>query len=305
MGKKLIGIVIVFFGIIFLNEAGYAGNSKWMETHWKYIKDHTMYDIILPGTHNSGIFSWHNTIAYRNQENDINQQLKDGIRVFDIRVMKRSNIFTMHHKGVFVTDGSQDLKKALDQIKNFLKNNDHEIIIIKLKPGDGSNLDATIDGKEVHNFILKRIGNHICTESLSSSLKDIKAQKKRIIIFSEFETNDETSFRPACWIKDTWGKCQSEGCKGSYTPQEKIKWLKLNVEKYLTSKTDRFLYASCFIWTINLNDAAKKVNPEVEHWIKEWSQNENKRENMNIFVLDFYNWNNNKLVNKIINMNKR
>jgi hypothetical protein len=64
------------------------------------LKGRQVFDIAMPGTHNSGIFAWPNTIGVRNQDADIAAQLNGGIRVFDIRVMTLNGVYMMHHSEI-------------------------------------------------------------------------------------------------------------------------------------------------------------------------------------------------------------
>ena len=104
------------------------------EDKWEQLKYRQIFDVAMPATHNSGAFSWLNTIMVRCQDVDIEAQLNGGIRVFDIRVTKRAGTCMTHHGGV--TADGQELDTAIDQFARFVREHPSEKVVIEL----GSNL---------------------------------------------------------------------------------------------------------------------------------------------------------------------
>src|SRR5574337_1400818 len=116
--------------------------ANWMRDIWDQIKRREIWRILLPGSHDSGAFSWMNATPVRTQDKNIQEQLEGGIRVFDIRVTEAiPSVFVMHHGGFYpwiIVDRSQFLNTALEQMKSFASEHDHEIFVVRLSPGDKS-----------------------------------------------------------------------------------------------------------------------------------------------------------------------
>ncbi|EFF41873.1 lipoprotein 17-related variable surface protein [Mycoplasmopsis alligatoris] len=100
-------------------------NSKWMSR----LKDSvSIHDLSLPGTHDSGMYddfvgsSWGRTQAH-NWEN----QLKMGIRWFDVRINRKNWIY----HGIIASNTS--LEDSINRYIKFLESNPSEFIFMKIK----------------------------------------------------------------------------------------------------------------------------------------------------------------------------
>ena len=294
------------------------GRSNWMEECWESIKNREIWNVILPGTHNSGTFNDDNTTGCRCQDINIGDQLQGGIRYLDIRVMKWNDQYVMHHEGHHVTNGTQDLQPALEQMAQFAINNPYEIFIVHLDSGYKSNLtdnDKTAVKLMFYNYLSYRLVpyyNYLSSQSVPLkaesiyTLAKIKESNKNIILLSSIgglDTAKELFWCNSLDFFDTWEECQTSDINYP-TPKAKMAWLKPHIEQALKSpKTFRFLCASCMIWTINLRYAAEFItNNTVSDWIIEWANDPLNK--MNIFLFDFFEICNNKVVDTIITLNK-
>jgi hypothetical protein len=279
-----------------------------MRDLWSDLSDREIWQVLLPGTHNSGVFSALNTIGVRTQDRRIGEQLADGIRSFDIRVtQKNDDTYVMHHSGSYPPNSSQDLDPALDEMAAFVDAHESEIFIVRLSAGYGSNIVP--DGyPALRKKVLDKLSGTLVPWSSTDSYKlsEIKAKDRNIILISSVgkETGSDDLFwsDSTDFLKDTWGEYQSE-C--GPTPRKKLDWLKPHLEDALRNPPARFLYASCMIWTINLHDAAQEwTNPEVCSWLGSWSLEPGLRGGMNIFAVDYYNVWDSQVVNTVVALNR-
>lgn len=121
----------------------------WMDniTDSKYV-----YELNLPGTHNSGMYYPYNgnatidafVAAAKCQTYTIEQQLEKGIRVFDLRVDESLNI--CHGSGTYKFTAYKDsahtdvltLNDTLTKINNFLTAHPSEVVVVSVKVEDGT-----------------------------------------------------------------------------------------------------------------------------------------------------------------------
>jgi hypothetical protein len=280
--------------------------ADWMKECWDHIKSREIWRVILPGTHNSGVFSAWNTIAVRNQDKNIGEQLDGGIRAFDIRVMKGHGTYVMHHDIYYPPDDSQHLIPALDQIAAFVAAHDHEVLVINLSAGAGS--DLTVDDYPgVRQTVLDRLESKLIAWNPygSYTLESIHATGKNIVLISAIgkEPGKEVLFWDAGedFMKSTWDGFQSDFW---ITPDEKIGRLKPHVYDGLRNPPKRFLWADCEIWTINIYNAASAwTNPNLPSWFNEWASDSQASGAMNIFGVDFFEAPDNQIVNTIVALN--
>ncbi len=281
--------------------------ANWMRDLWSNLSAREIWDVLLPGTHASGCFSALNTIGVRTQDKTIGEQLNGGIRCFDIRVTKRGGVYLMHHDGNYPAGESQALLPALEEMASFAKEHDHEIFIVRLETGYGSNIGES-EYEALREKVLEKLASYLVSWNANSSftLSSIQSTGRSIILISKIgaQKGKENLFWSAgsSIFVDTWEEFQSE-CKP--TPTEKLEWLKPHVEKALKSPPERFLYASCMIWTVNLLDAAKEwTNPALSSWLGQWSVNPDLRAGMNIFVVDFFDVWDSQVVSTIVALNR-
>lgn len=130
--------------------------SQWMTSLHNYglLKNIRLLDMLLPGSHDSaavamdgdkhcGSFWLSNDMANKvakNQDMSIWDQLQNGIRFLDIRVIESTSFhgweYPLHH--TYLVDSSQTntLYDAFDVVQNFLNQNPSETVVIRV---DGNN----------------------------------------------------------------------------------------------------------------------------------------------------------------------
>lgn len=166
--KKLSRLIAIILSITLLMTtipafAGYAVSSlvnnvsrtKWMNE----IKDDTLLsDISIPGTHDSAARivdsiagAWAQTQAMT-----ISDQLNAGVRFLDLRVRYNTDVYynvEMCHSSITIWNGNGGhltLYEVIGNIKDFLKNNPTETVIVCIKEDDGSNESNIV--KEINNI---------------------------------------------------------------------------------------------------------------------------------------------------------
>ncbi len=146
----LISICILFSTIPAF--AGYAVSSltnNVSRTRWmSEIKDDTLLsDISIPGTHDSAariVDTMTGTWA-QTQSMTISDQLNCGVRFLDLRVRYNTDVYynvEMCHGSITIWNGNGGhltLYQVISDVKNFLKSNPTETVIVSIKEDDGSN----------------------------------------------------------------------------------------------------------------------------------------------------------------------
>ena len=138
----LIGVLIIsLFSMIPLNSYSKKDVMPWMS----YIHDDTkISDISIPGTHDSGATHSIFDVSGKCQDLSIKQQLRVGVRFFDLRLQLVNDEFKIVHS--FVKQ-NLSFKKVLKDLSNFINENNSEFIIISLKK-EASDKNSTLDFKD-------------------------------------------------------------------------------------------------------------------------------------------------------------
>jgi hypothetical protein len=124
-------------------------------------RDQKLGHIVIPGTHDSGSFSPHMTSIPRTQDRNLGEQLEDGIRYFDLRILMtfpaeewfflKKNTFYLVHNMTSAID--LELEPQLDAIAKFAAAHPKEIIILNMNSFAGA---GTVLNKETREAIEKR-----------------------------------------------------------------------------------------------------------------------------------------------------
>ena len=135
----LIGVIIIsLFSMIPLNTYSKKNVMPWMS----YIHDDTkISDISIPGTHDSGATHSIFDVSGKCQDLSIKQQLRVGVRFFDLRLQLVNDEFKIVHSFV---DQRLSFKKVMKDLSNFINENNSEFIIISLKK-EASDKNSTLD----------------------------------------------------------------------------------------------------------------------------------------------------------------
>ncbi|MCF0117245.1 MAG: phosphatidylinositol-specific phospholipase C domain-containing protein [Bacilli bacterium] len=175
-------IIICFCGIVILNGSAPKGkanedNSSWM----KYIDNETyINNIALPGSHDAGTSGmvW----LGETQNLTIKDQLKIGVRYFDIRVNKKSeDNYVIYHS---VINGSS-FKPIIEDIKNFITANPTETLLLDFQHFENdsqSGVLSFIDDYLLDNDLLIRNTTDKQDLEFISSLK-LKDTRGKCIVF--------------------------------------------------------------------------------------------------------------------------
>lgn len=107
-------------------QASAADMSNWMGDLNENL---VLSDLSMPGTHNSVSVRGYGTVWAECQEKTILQQLKMGIRVFDLRVRPTGKSLALHHGEVFL---NQMLGDVLLNFKSFLSSHPNETIFVRI-----------------------------------------------------------------------------------------------------------------------------------------------------------------------------
>ena len=190
-------------------------NERWMSDIWTFIKDRKLAEVIIPGTHDSGTYQlgWGSGInSAKTQNVSIGEQLKDGIRYLDLRVVEASHTGCADDSvwWLFHTWKSYRLQEALDEIAAFVKKpaNSKEVIIldfqdITLNYDDASAIDVLLA------LVQKKLGPYIvpidqASNWHNSTLADFVGQGRQIIVLVPTSTStriNASGFTPGCAAK--------------------------------------------------------------------------------------------------------
>lgn len=131
-------MLIIIFNYIFIAvfahwDGAYfrSANDGFRERIWmKNIPGHVrLSELAIPGTHDSGANGGGNAILYTQCLN-FDEQLKYGIRFFDVRVRHFRDSFPIHHGPFFLNKHFDDF---LSSVENFLDRNPSETVLFRLK----------------------------------------------------------------------------------------------------------------------------------------------------------------------------
>jgi hypothetical protein len=294
-----------------------------------FIEDKSIRDIILPGTHASATYALEHTIApkqaishklnqlkwfgvgyavtgftklwSKTQNRSILQQLEDGYRYLDLRVVYRDD-----KKAYYKVHGlyGSSLDAVLKQIKTFIDQHPKEILIIQV--GDLSHMPDDVQAHQnVIGQIKATLGSKLIpkADGLQVPIKNYWAQEKQIILI--YDREDQTHQHT-----DIWGRSsiQSHWANVTTTPE-----LKAFLDRMLVSSSPHSLYVVQALltpnadtikngfkfWTrspISLNSLANMVKKELPQWLNEW-----KTKNPNIIEIDFAD---KKIAQSIIQLNR-
>lgn len=115
-------------------------NTTWMSDIADILQNRKLREIVIPGTHNSGAYNLKNSATttigscYANcQSKNIEQQLGDGIRYFDLRVKRWQKDFYLVHTPngcLLLTFWGKKVETEIQTIKTFLSVYPREIVIL-------------------------------------------------------------------------------------------------------------------------------------------------------------------------------
>lgn len=113
--------------------------SDWMQ---RLPGNLSLAELSIPGTHDSGAIDESDGAAVQTQSMDIDEQLKAGIRAFDIRLSRWSQADNACYEGadvgrLWVTHGAfcqgQNFDSVLAQMTDFLADHDEEVLLVRIQ----------------------------------------------------------------------------------------------------------------------------------------------------------------------------
>jgi 1-phosphatidylinositol phosphodiesterase len=105
---------------------GFSERKNWMAQIRGGVR---LSEMAIPGTHDSAANGHGHDILYT-QAMNFDEQLRSGIRFFDIRVRHFRNILALYHGAVFL---NKNLNDFLGSVHNFLKQNPSETVMFRLR----------------------------------------------------------------------------------------------------------------------------------------------------------------------------
>lgn len=164
--------------------------EDWMGDLYSYIKDQKLCDIKIPSTHNSGSFHYDILGRISCQSFSIIEQLRIGVRCFDIRLIVKEGHVYMHHNGISFED--QSFSKALDELRQFITDHPKEFVILNLRKGNFKEKYNSEQLKLIRNLLLSSLEGKICINSLngSTTFGELDANRRIMLNIVSEELND-------------------------------------------------------------------------------------------------------------------
>lgn len=133
----------------FPEDIGEADLKDWMQ----YIPDHTPLNYLsLIGTHDAAANSGWATSAGQTQASSIADQLKEGVRILDLRLKRRNDKLGLYHGPIFLhLHFKEDI---LDVSRKFLEENPSEFVIFIIKN------EGDRDENELRQRIIDQLNNY-------------------------------------------------------------------------------------------------------------------------------------------------
>jgi len=318
--------------------------SRWMYDMRSHIKDTPLYNLKIPATHNSATYNISDksivsidtqydtslglialvqanlpvyglTPTYtqqwlhpwmKNQECNILQQLKHGIRLLDIRLCsnKHSNVnlrYTSCHGFV----GSY-LPEIFNQIVSFITSNSNEVVIVDVNHLYGFNMQSDVDG---FLYLVSTILNDTLIDpkvfNSTSTLSNIWKTKQRVFLYVNHNMvntyGDQYRLFKSSNINTPWANVQ-----------DMVSLKSALLQQVKSRPNDGRFFVSQGVMTPDLNmivnhtihgygvvrDIAYDNYGVIGDWYKQWPKNAT-----NVCNTDFYNLHKKKFIGNILKEN--
>lgn len=278
--------------------------SEWMS---KLDQNVSLKALSIPGTHDSGTYKISSaSFGARCQNYDIRQQLENGIRFLDIRLVNSSNSsdsLDLYH-GIIscgVTFGN-----VLDNCQAFLKDHPSETILMSV--------NNEKSGQDISDNFIQYLKKYNTLYFQGNAIPNLNETKGKILFLYRFELNagnsgidkNKVGVRFGAWQDDTsFETTNANGQKfyiednyESYDTHKKVKYVQENLERAMqkNANNDAVLYVSFnsiaygvfhhtpyqYAW------GGSGVDPAMNPWLKQYTQYSGKKR-LGIIPLDFYN----------------
>lgn len=181
---KIIGIITLLAAIIIsifamVPISNIKESSIWMS---KVDDNKKIVELSIPGTHDSGATHSIFDVAGKCQDLSIKQQLKIGVRFFDIRLQQVNDSLNVVHSFV---DQNLSFEKVLKDMDGFIKENNSEFLIVSIK----EDADSKNSNKSFDKLVLEYLNRYDKTICLDNNLPEtIKEARGKIYILSRFSS---------------------------------------------------------------------------------------------------------------------
>ena len=181
---KIIGIITLLASIIIsifamVPISNIKESSIWMS---KVDDNKKIVELSIPGTHDSGATHSIFDVAGKCQDLSIKQQLKIGVRFFDIRLQQVNDSLNVVHSFV---DQNLSFEKVLKDMDGFIKENNSEFLIVSIK----EDADSKNSNKSFDKLVLEYLNRYDKTICLDNNLPEtIKEARGKIYILSRFSS---------------------------------------------------------------------------------------------------------------------
>lgn len=324
----------IFFLTAYSHDACAGEFSKWMERYAIYIEKKSLKDVVLPGTHDSATYtlSAKSSIA-RNQEipkelgylryvfgigygiihiiakwgkaqgKNIKEQLNDGIRYLDLRVVYRESAKT--HYSVHGLYG-QSIDDILKDIKEFIDENPKEIIIVQI--GDFGYMGSKKTGdthEELINKISTQFQDKLTPKNYTPSITVQKLwsmKKQLIVIYNDKNWVDKKDFLwspntiDSKWANTTDVKTLKERLDSYFDRRNPDQFFVLQSQLTPDENLIKKSLAPFYKGPQSLKDLAESVKKEIPTWLESWRD-----KSPNIIIADFLD--DPAIIENIINLN--
>lgn len=229
-----------------------------------------LYEISIPATHNSATYNLKpdviSSIA-QCQKYDVLRQLKSGIRLVDLRICDDTSdgVLTISHQFL-----GAPLAEIFRQIKQFLSENKHEVLVVAIKKDWDRQLS-----QEGYNAMIQMVQDHFAgylmtREDLENlSVSELIHQDKRIHFSSPGLGKSALSTSE---VAQTWNATNTpDGATlinnlSAYRYEDGLRQIKIH-DCYLTPTPDSIAYWS--MYDMNWHKLQRDTNALVLAWLKD------------------------------------
>lgn len=143
--------------------------TDWM----KFIRDDVMLsELAIPGSHDTSTFNIDDEV-YTTQAINFKDQLRFGVRAFDIRFKHSNNKFELYHAHMKLNLQFDDF---LDSVDNFLRDNPSETVLFRLSKEQNDTQDNTRTRKETLDWYLSNYANTFEQTTENKQLGDVRGK---------------------------------------------------------------------------------------------------------------------------------
>ena len=288
--------------------------KRWMGERREVLNSKKLWELTLPATHDSGafrlageVFSPHVPAACRHtkaevppplvepyaiaQSRDIGGQLSHGVRYFDIRLIPEGNDFRAYHDLI-----GPPVSKMLNQLADFLKDVDCELVILKFShfcnfsDDDHARLIANIQEK-IGPFLFTRFDAN-AEMILKMTFAELTSGRPLVLIeyHEDLKKSNYLVRNPAAGFWHSLPTTDEASKKDNY-PEMKNDQLQKLMEKggnekklFLLSWTLTPTDADSFVNNPSLHAMSKSANRHLGEFCREWAS----KRIINFLYVDFF-----------------